>query len=475
MTTSPVQNTTASGNPYTDALLWGGWYWDDGSAAPDAPTVIAYYLDTFGGRSWSSSESAALVRAFQTWSSVANITFVAVASASEAQLIERLVSDTLLPGTLGEHGTPESAAAVTGPEYDEVMLLGDNDQAYGYFNYEYFSSGGFNRGGYDMVTLIHELGHGLGLAHPHDDGGGSGLFPGVSDGNDSDLGSNSLNQGIYTIMSYNDGWASVQDPVGKGLVKYGYSAGPMAFDIAAIQYLYGANAAAHSGDDVYVLPSANSGGTAWMCLWDTGGTDTIAYNGRDNARIDLRAATLDNSATGGGIPSYAKGIFGGFTIANGVEIEHARSGKGNDTLTGNALNNSLSAGAGKDVLRGGGGDDRQAGGARQDKMFGGDGSDVFVFASSLRDTNADWVRDFETGTDHVYLSRAIFRHAGPVGDLDADFFARGSAKDRSDHIIYKAKTGDLIYDSNGSAAGGDEVIAHLTKGLAVSAADFYIF
>jgi serralysin len=472
MTTLPVQNTTASGNPYTDALLWGGWHWHD-AAAPGAPAVISYYLDTYAGRSWSSSESAAIARAFQTWSNVANITFVEVSTAGEAQLIERLASGSRLPGTLGEHGTPDSAA--NGPEYDGALLLGDANRGYGYFNYEYFASGGFNRGGYDMVTLIHELGHGLGLAHPHDDGGSSGLFPGVTYGNDSDLGSNGLNQGIYTIMSYNDGWASEQNPVGAGLVKYGYSAGPMAFDIAAIQYLYGANSSAHGGDDVYVMPSANVGGTAWLCLWDTGGTDTIAYSGSDNARIDLRAATLDNSSSGGGIPSYAKGIFGGFTIANGVEIENARSAKGNDVLTGNELNNSLSAGSGKDLLRGGGGDDRLAGGAGQDKMFGGAGSDVFVFSASLRDTNVDWVRDFETGVDHIYLSRAIFKHAGPAGDLDADFFARGSAKDRSDHIVYKAGTGDLIYDSNGSAAGGDDVIAHLTRGLALSAADFYVF
>ena len=28
----------------------------------------------------------------------------------------------------------------------------------------------------------------------------------------------------------------------------------------------------------------------WQCIWDTGGTDTIVYDGRKNATIDLRAA-----------------------------------------------------------------------------------------------------------------------------------------------------------------------------------------
>ena len=35
------------------------------------------------------------------------------------------------------------------------------------------------------------------------------------------------------------------------------------------------------------------------------------------------------------------GIYGGFTIANGVTIENARSGSGNDTLIGNEAANRL--------------------------------------------------------------------------------------------------------------------------------------
>ena len=51
--------------------------------------------------------------------------------------------------------------------------------------------------------------------------------------------------------------------------------------------------------------------------------------------------------------SYATGIFGGFTIANGVTIENAISGAGNDTLIGNAVANILDGGAGVDTLAGG--------------------------------------------------------------------------------------------------------------------------
>src|SRR5262249_34661412 len=144
-----------------------------------------------------------------------------------------------------------------------------------------------------------------------------------------------LDHMFWTVMSYNDGYnfdangliqfnASGQVVPGGNpqlingntiLTDYGYAGGPMALDIAATQYLYGANAPFHQNDDVYDLPDANQAGTKWYCIWDTGGNDTIEYSGTKNVTIDLRPATLDNTATGGGVLSYAANVRGGFTIA----------------------------------------------------------------------------------------------------------------------------------------------------------------
>ena len=60
-----------------------------------------------------------------------------------------------------------------------------------------------------------------------------------------------------------------------------------------------------------------------------------------NATIDLRAASLVfGDPIAGGAMSRVDGIFGGYTIANGVVIENAVGGKGNDTLVGNSADNS---------------------------------------------------------------------------------------------------------------------------------------
>jgi serralysin len=261
------------------------------------------------------------------------------------------------------------------------------------------------QGGFSFVTLIHEFGHGHGLAHPHDNGGHSGIMNGVEGEGagvaDYTTGDFDLNQGVYTMMSYEDGWQT--SPYGNAPtdVGYGYLGGLMAFDIAAIQDKYGVNESYNTGDDVYTLKDENLKGTYYSSIWDGGGTDSIVYSGSKNAVIDLRQATLKYEPGGGGFMSYAYGIFGGFTIANGVTIENATSGSGDDRLTGNAANNILSAGAGNDRLI------LDAGG--DDSAFGGAGSDSFYFGSAL--TSADAA---DGGADRDQLSLQGNYSASPV-------------------------------------------------------------
>ena len=67
---------------------------------------------------------------------------------------------------------------------------------------------------------------------------------------------------------------------------------PMAFDIAALQHIYGANLTYRSGNSNYTLPAVEDDGTFWTAIWDTGGVDLIRHTGSEAATIDLRAAPL---------------------------------------------------------------------------------------------------------------------------------------------------------------------------------------
>ena len=276
---------------------------------------------------------------------------------------------------------------------------------------------GLQPGGFYFPTLLHEFGHGLGMAHPHDDGGRSSIMRGAGGGTGGiggGLGDFDLSQQVFTIMSYNDGWQTSPygQPRSGGLTgtevdHFGWVGTLSPLDIAVIQDKYGVNEDTATGNDTYTLADASGPGVFHQAIWDAGGIDQILYAGARDATIDLRAATLAYEEGGGGRVSFADGVFGGFTIANGVTIEDARSGSGNDSLFGNDAANRLTAGDGADHLDGGAGNDTLVGGRGSDVLTGGLGADTFLFetnADSQVGPGRDHITDFAKGSDVIDLT-----------------------------------------------------------------------
>jgi serralysin len=231
------------------------------------------------------------------------------------------------------------------------------------------------QGKYSFMTIMHEIGHALGLTHPGPYNAGPGQV--ITYSNNAKFVQDS---GQYTLMSYFDGSKTGQSP---GLIDS--SDTPMLFDILAMQNLYGANMQTRSSDTVYGFNS-NVGSTydfaintsPQMCIWDAGGTDTLNCSGySQNQLINLGEGSFSN--VGGGTANVS--------IALNVTIENAIGGTGSDTIFGNSANNSIQGNNGNDLLYGGAGNDEfdwdvsfRAG---NDTMYGGLGDDVYVVDSLL--------------------------------------------------------------------------------------------
>jgi serralysin len=144
---------------------------------------------------------------------------------------------------------------------------------------------------------------------------------------------------------------------------------PMVYDIAAIQYLYGANSKYQTGDNTYSFdPSL----PFYKSVWDAGGSDSLDLsNFSTNCDINLIPGNYSsiryvNHGTGANLYDGSNNL----GIAFGTIIEMAVGGSGNDSITGNNVNNFLYGNDGNDTLQGGVGNDF---------LDGGSGADTAVF------------------------------------------------------------------------------------------------
>ena len=366
---------------------------------PTNPGVTATMVAK-GLQAW---EKQAFELALEQYENVADVVFVEVNNRAEADF--KIIT---------YNGTPGAGASLLG----RFSPPNELNEGQGEFNAGdvRWTQEGLSQSGFYFSTLLHEFGHGMGMAHPHDNGGRSSVMRGGGGGTagiGGGLGEHDLSQRVFTVMSYNAGWETSPygTPRSGGLTgtevdHFGWVGTLSPLDIAVIQDKYGVNEEFAAGDDVYTIKDFNGPGNFYAAIWDGGGTDEIRYDGARDATIDLRAATLQYEEGGGGRMSYAFGIHGGFTIANGVTIEDATGGAGNDTINGNDAANRLVGNAGADAISGGGGDDFILGGAGKDMLSGGAGNDLFRYTARTDSgvgASRDVIGDFAEG-DKIDLS-----------------------------------------------------------------------
>lgn len=401
-------------------LSWDG-AWNSTPRAGAAVNVTYRFnfenVERYGNGTVNAAEVASAKAAIAMYSSYANITFTETTNGAADIGFSK--------GSLGGSGSSFVSGITHTARYDNGHIA---------YSDVYVSDRGtdYQSGGSGNATMMHEIGHALGLKHPGNYNSATAtavgpFLPGAEDNND------------LSIMSYNDGAET------RGTLE---PSSAMLFDIAAVQYLYGANHNYNAGNDVYQFSGAQK---IWT-LWDGNGTDTLdASRISGNHRIDLREGKDTYSAVG------QERLW----VAFGANIENAIGGTGRDVIHGNNLLNLLQGNTGDDQLFGYNGADTLEGGIGRDTLSGGRGADVLIGGAGgdtlIGGAGGDTlIGGF--GADR-FVVQSVADSARGQGDVIQDF-----RQNEGDTLDFSALSGTLNFIGTSTFSGAANEVRYSISG-----------
>jgi Ca2+-binding RTX toxin-like protein len=306
------------------------------------------------------NQQAAARAAFAMLSAVSGLTFTEITETDTVHANIRIsqTADADAPSAFGNF--PSDYKGIAGD-----IWFGSNNQPY----YELPA-----KGDWGFATMMHEIGHTMGLKHGHQDYTNSDIS--AFFGAPPRFGTQALTPDrdgqAWSLMTYTPAPFTNSNFAGE---KINQPQSYMQYDVAALQYLYGANFNTNNGDSVYTFSQTTGemfingvgqgapvGNKIFLTIWDGGGNDTIdGSNYANGVTIDLRPgefstvdqAQLANNLAYQNLVNLAPGNIAMSLLYNNDSrslIENAKGGVGNDIFVGNSANNFLDGGAGSDTV-----------------------------------------------------------------------------------------------------------------------------
>ena len=391
-----ITGLDANGHISKDPSYWqatGSTAFKWGSTTAGTGAVITYSFDA--NSHFTATEKAAFLKAFASWSGVADVTFKEVKSGGSANVLLRRGDD---GGAYCSSQHTNGHDDVLGSIKGQALISIDTSVA------GFDLSGDPNKlGGYGLSTLIHEVGHLLGLGH-------GGAYNGDVDPSKQQY--SAFDNRMYTIMSYIS-WADSDAKYdGENPIKYTdwgttqegyYRTAPhtaMLLDMIGMQQLYGESKnTPFSGGQVYGFNTNITGPLHDIYDFGVNKQPVVAiYNQGENNTLDVSGYTMTQYVTlaDGGFSSVG-GLSNNVFIQFGTHVNTLISGAGDDYLYANDNGCRILGNKGNDTILGGKGADWLEGGVGRDTMTGGLGADTFAFRqgdTGKTTKTADKVEDF---------------------------------------------------------------------------------
>ena len=355
---------SATKTDHIDGLISGA-YWQLG---PDR--TISWGLGDFG-YTWTTTGLQVMQEAFNAWEAVIDVDFEYIGYVDDYRkstevFIEPIdIMLSLHDNTFFNSSSIVGRGLFPNTEFADRIVASEGNNTISYpqpegditFNIEHPVFDMSNLGSNAFHIVLHEIGHALGLKHPHDGG-----LAGYTTYQDAGL--SNLDDGFLTLMSY--------DPT-SSIWQYGWASTPLPLDIIAAQTIYGANTTTHAGNTTHSLLDDG----LLRTVYDVSGTDTLDASNIDKG-ITLRLAQ-GNSTTVDTLSTVYIAVNTVIENAIGTFFNDTIYGeKGDNTLQGWSGNDLIFGGLGDDLIFGQDGNDELQGGLGDDNLQGGDGADLMA-------------------------------------------------------------------------------------------------